>query len=114
MDPLILFGVQVVLTLIIGFLLVAYLRPVLYRILLDLCGNEVRAQFWLALSRILLIGLPCAFALAYRPEGSTPTDLFFDVAGRLSGNLGTFLVTLIGIGLVVSFFALVAPKPAKE
>ena len=114
MDPRIWFGVQVVLTLLIGFLLVAYLCPFLYRILLDLCGNEERAQFWLAISRILLIGLPCAFALAYRPEGHTPVDLFFDIAAHLSGNLGAFLFTLMGIGLIVSFFALIAPKPAKE
>ncbi len=114
MNPIVWFGVQVILTLIMGLLLVAYLRPFLYRILLDLCGNEVRAQFWWALSTILLLGLPCRYALAYHPEAHTSEELFFDIAGHLSGNLGSFLVMLVGIGLVVSFFALVAPKSAKE
>jgi hypothetical protein len=114
MSPIVWFGLQVTLTLIIAFLLAGYLRPFLYRILLDLCGNEVRAQFWLALSTILLIGLPSAYALSYRPEGPTSEELFFDIAGRLSGNLGAFLVAVVGIGLIVSFFALVAPKAAKE
>ena len=108
------FGVQVLLTLIIASLLVLYLRSYLYRILLDLFGSDVRARFWLALSSVLLIGFPSVFALSYYPEGSSADELFFNIARHLSGNLVTFLVALLGIGLVVSLFALVAPKPSKE
>ena len=114
MNPILLFGLQVVLTLIMAFLLVAWLRPYLYRILLDLCGNEVRTQFWLALSTLLLVGLPCAFALAYHPQGQSADEIFFEIAGRLGANLGGFLVMLAGVGLIVSLFALVAPRPTKE
>ena len=107
------FGIQVVLTLIISVLLVGYLRPFLRKVLTDLCGTEDRAQFWTAFSSILLIGMPVIFALNYKPEAVGTEGLFFEVAGKLSGNLEGLLFALISIGLMVSFFALVAPKPKK-
>ena len=107
------FSIEVALTLIVCYLLVTYLRPFLYRILLDLCGSEDRAQFWKVFSTILLLGIPLIISLGYRPEAFTSQALFFEIIGRLSGNLGGFLAALVGIGIIVSFFALVAPKPGK-
>jgi hypothetical protein len=113
MNMIVSFSIEVALTLIVCFLLVAYFRPFLHRILLDLCGSEDRAQFWTAFSTILLLGIPLIIALGYRPEAFTSQDLFFEIIGRLSGNLGAYLAALVGIGLIVSFFALVAPRPVK-
>ena len=64
-------------------------------------------------SNVLLIGMPMIFSLNYRPEASNTEELFFDVARKLSGNLGGSLFAMIGIGVIVSFFALVAPKGSK-
>lgn len=107
------FLIQVTLTLIIVSLIVGYLRPFLKKVLVDLCGTEDRAIFWTAFSNILLLGLPLIFALNYRPESTNTEELFFNLIGKLSGNLGGLLVALIGIGIIVSFFALVAPKPVN-
>lgn len=104
---------EVILTLIISVLLVKYLRPFLKKILIDLCGNEDRAQFWTVFSNILLIGMPILFALNYKPESRNIEELFFEVARRLSGNLAGLLFALIGIGFIVSLFVLVAPKQKK-
>ncbi|KAA0272585.1 MAG: hypothetical protein EDM79_11490, partial [Chloroflexi bacterium] len=52
-------------------------------------------------------------ALNYRPEAVTLEELFFEIAGRLSGTLAGFLFGLVGVGFVVSIFALFAPRPAK-
>ena len=97
-------------SLCISLLLVGYLRPFLRKILADLCGTEDRAQFWTAFSNILLIAMPLIFALSYKPQAKNTEALFFEVTGKLSGNLGGFLLALIGIGAIVSFFALVAPR----
>ena len=105
------FLIEIALTVVLSVLIVAYLRPFLHKVLIDLCGTEDRAQFWTAFSNILLIGLPVIIALNYRPEAENIEELFFEVAGKLSGNLGGLLFALIGIGFIVSFFALVAPKP---
>lgn len=113
MNTIISFLIQVSLTVLLTWLIVYYLRPFLRKILVDLCGTEDRAQFWLAFSNILLIGLPTILALNYRPEAGTLEELFFEVAGRLSGTLAGFLFALVCVGVVVSFFALVAPRTAK-
>jgi len=107
------FLIQVALTLVISTLIVGYLRPFLRKILTDLCGTEDRAHFWTAFSNILLIGVPVIFALNYKSDAKNTEELFFEVAGKLSGNLGGLLFALIGVGFIVSFFALVAPKPPK-
>lgn len=104
------FIVEVALTLVISVLLVRYLRPLLRKVLTDLCGTEDRAEFWTAFSNILLIGMPLIFALNYRPRATNVEELFFEVAMKLSGNLGGLLLALVGVGLIVSFFALVAPR----
>jgi hypothetical protein len=113
MNTILYFLVQIILTIIISVLIVGYLRPFLRKILTDLCGTEERSQFWTAFSNILLIGMPMIFAMNYRPEANNTEELFFEVAGKLSGNLGGLLFALAGIGAIVSFFALVAPKPMK-
>jgi hypothetical protein len=113
MNTIFSFVIEVVLTLTISLALVRYLRPFLKRILVDLCGTEDRAQFWTAFSNILLIGMPLILSLIYRPQSANVQDLFFDVLGRLGGNIGGLLLALVGIGFIVAFFALVAPKPSK-
>lgn len=105
--------IEVILTLIVAVALVGYLRPFLKKILVDLCGTEDRAQFWTAFSNILLIGMPLILSLNYKPQSVRVQDLFFEVLGRLGGNLGGLLLALVGIGFIVAFFALVAPKPSK-
>jgi hypothetical protein len=114
MNTIFSFVVEIALTMIISMLLVGYLRPFLRRILADLCGTEDRAQFWTAFSNILLVGMPIIFALNYRPAARNAEELFFEVANKLSGNLGGLLLALIGVGVIVSFFALaVRPKKAE-
>jgi len=113
MNSIVSFLIQMALTFILAFLIVGYLRPFLRKILIDLCGTEERAQFWTAFSNILLIGMPLIFALNYKPETGNTEDLFFEVTRKLSGNLGGLLFALIVIGVVVSFFALAASKPAR-
>ena len=110
MNSILAFVIEVALTVVSAVLLAGYLRPFLRKVLVDLCGTEERAQFWTAFSNILLIGLPVIFALGYRPEARSAEALFFEVAGRLSSNLGGFLLALISVGIIVSFFALVAPR----
>lgn len=90
-----------------------YLRPFLRKILVDLCGTEDRAQFWTAFSNILLIGMPLLFSLNYKPNNGNGEELFFDMVRKFSVNMGGMLFALVGIGLIVSFFALVAPRKAE-
>lgn len=112
MNTIYLFLMQVALTVILCIVIVGYLRPFLRRVLIDLCGTEDRAHFWTAFSNILLIGLPIIISLNYKPQAGTAEEIFLEVSAKLSGNLAGLLFALIGIGFIVSFFALVAPRPA--
>lgn len=113
MNAILFFVIEVALTVVVSTMLVRYLHPFLRKILMDLCGTEERAQFWGAFSNILLMGMPIIFALNYRPEASTSEQLFFEIARKLSGNLGGLLFALICIGFIVSLFALVARRPME-
>ena len=114
MNPFLALSVEVGLTILACVLITRYLRPHLTRVLVDLCRTEERAQFWAAFSNILLIGLPLIIALGFRPEAVTLEAAVFEILGRLSGNLAGYLFALVGIGIMVSFFALVAPRSAAE
>lgn len=114
MNTLAAFSLEVVLTVLVMTSLVAYFRPHLRRILVDLCGGEDRASFWAVFASILLIGLPTVSALSYLPSAGTATDAVLDLARQLSRNLMSFLAALAVLGLVVSFFALVAPRTRTE
>jgi len=114
MNNIVSYLIEVALTVLAASLIAAYLRPFLRKILVDLCGTEDRANFWMAFTNILLVGMPLILALNYRPEASSAEELFFNVAGKLSGNLGGFLFALVCVGMIVSFFALVAPRNKTE
>jgi hypothetical protein len=111
MNTILMFFIQLVLTFVVCFFLTAYLRPVFKRVLVDLCKTEARAQFWTTLSNILLITLPVVLAMGYQPLPLQAGRVFFDVAGQLRWNLLGYIAALIIIGGIVSFFALVAPRP---
>jgi len=114
MNEITIYLIEVTATLVICVGVVAYLRQSLRPILVDLCGSEERARFWVTFASILLIGLPIVFAMGYNPLAGNPDGMFFDVANQIKRNLLGFLLTLMGIGAIISFFALIAPRPKAQ
>src|SRR5512147_1943563 len=113
MNSIVSYLLEVAITLAICALTFGYLRPFLKKVLIDLCGTEDRAQFWTAFSNILMLGLPMIIAFTYKPEATNMEDLFFEITRKISGNFGGFLFALFGAGMMVAFFALLAPKTPK-
>jgi len=110
MNTIYAFLLEVIITFAICVLTIRYLKPFLNHLLIDLCGTEARAQFWTAFSSIILIGLPLLFGLMYHPQAQKPDELFFELTNQISGNLFSLIFALVGVGFIVSFFALVAPR----
>jgi len=108
------FVIEVILTFAVCTLTFRYLRPFLKNILTDLCGTEERAQFWTVFSNILLIGIPLLISLMYQPGALKADELFFELVRRTSGNLFGFMAALVCTGLMVSFFALFAPRTKES
>ena len=101
---------SLVITLIASILIILFLRTWLKRVLLDLCGTEERAHFWTLFSVIMLVAMPFLLGMGYHPARQG-TALFFEMASQIRSNMFSFLFALGAIGGVVTFFALVAPRP---
>jgi hypothetical protein len=91
-----------------GVLLV--LRPHLGRLLTEICGNTIRARFWVAatLLGIALCGLLSATStLGYNNDGS-PNDLFLGGVSQLRvlfvGLLGSLVVVAWVVGVAIRGF----------
>lgn len=114
MNKLVAFAIELAVTLGTIGVLVAYLQQPLRRILIDLCGTEDRAQFWTSFTSLLLIVMPAVSALAFHPVATSLEETFFELMDHLGRSLLGFVIALIGVGLVVAFFALVAPRTRSE
>ena len=93
----------VVLTAAISILVVVYLQRPLLRILIDLCGTEDRAKFWLAFSNVTVCLTPLLFALHHRPEDSAASSVF-QLADQLEGALLGLVISVFVLGFVLGRF----------
>src|SRR5574338_1587730 len=96
------FALNLGLTLAISLALTLFLRSALRSILIELCGTQARADFWMLFSTVLLVAMPVVIALGYTPEAGN--DLFFEMAHQLGRNIFTYLFTLAIIGGFISVF----------
>jgi predicted membrane protein len=110
MNAISIYLTQILMTTFGLFLLLAYLRPHLKRVLVDLCGSEQRAQFWTVFSNIVLMAVPILFGLGFHPEATGAQNIFFEIVNQIKLNLLGFVLGLLGAGFVVMLFALVAPR----
>ena len=114
MNTIVVYLIEVAATAGICLAVIAYFRPHLKRILVDLCNTEVRADFWLAFSSIFLVGWPLVLGMGYNPTAKTAEVMFFDLTNQIKGNLFGFLIAFFGVGCVIAFFALIAPRPPAQ
>ena len=110
MSSIIFYLVSLLITLGITILIILYLRPSLTRMLFHLCGTEEGAHFWTVFSIVMLVATPFVLGMGFRPSREG-TALFFEIANQVRSNLFSFLFALSVIGGVVTFFALVTPRP---
>jgi hypothetical protein len=101
MAPTIVFAAGSIGTLLVGFSVVWYLRWPLRKILVELCGNEQRAEFWTAFSAVALGLVPAIFAMACRPTLGSGTPAVFDLADQLKWGMIGLIGTLLILGWVI-------------
>jgi hypothetical protein len=88
-------------TLAVGVGVVWYLRRPLRNILIELCGNEQRAEFWTAFSAVVLGVVPVIFAIACRPAPGPDTPAVFELADQLKWGLTGLTGSVLMVGWVV-------------
>ena len=114
MSHIVSFAISLGITLLVCLPITLSLRTSLAKILADLCGTQVRAQFWTAFSSIMLVGVPLVAGMGYEPTFSHGSPVFFEIARQVRGNLVTHIFTLIMLGGGIAFFGLVAPRPQPQ
>jgi hypothetical protein len=99
-----LFVSGLVVTITASVLTLAYLRRPLLRILVDLCGTEDRAAFWLAFSNVTLFLVPVLLALHRHPGSGSFAEAIFGIGDQLEVALLGLVVSVVALGLVLSRF----------
>jgi hypothetical protein len=112
MNSITVYFIQIATTFVICLAAVIYLRRSLRRVLVDLCATEDRAQFWMSFASIVLVGFPLVLSMGFSPIAILPDKIFFEAANQVKSNLFGFLAILIIVGSIITFFALIAPRPA--
>jgi hypothetical protein len=114
MDPILVYLLNLILTLLAASLLTLLVKAALGNVLRDLCGTDERARFWTLFAMILLIAAPAVIGLGFSPLETGGRAQFFELMGRLRGNLLTWLFMLMAVGGVISVFSLFAPRPKPK
>jgi hypothetical protein len=88
-------------TLAIGAAVVWYLRRPLRNILIELCGNEARAEFWTVFSAVVVGTVPVIFAIACHPAPGPDTPAVFELADQLKWGLIGLTGSVLVLGWVI-------------
>jgi hypothetical protein len=100
---------QIAIPLLAGIGVATYLRQVTRVLLVDLCGTDERANFWVRTTSILLAGTPLALVLVFGHSG--PSESLTEVIRQ------TVTLSLVGILVAVAFLARLIwkqlPPPAQ-
>jgi hypothetical protein len=88
-------------TLAIGVAVVRYLRRPLRNILIELCGNEERAEFWSAFSAVVVGVVPVIFAIGCHPSPGPDALAVFELANQLKWGLIGLTGSVLMLGWVI-------------
>ena len=104
MNPAIAFLMDVGLVVVLSMSLVTYLKAHLKNLLVELCGTEERASFWLAFSNVTLVLVPLIFALDYQPEFGPARNFVFAMASQSKQAIVGFVLALGALGIILFRF----------
>ena len=114
MTPSILFLLGLFVTVVIALAIVIYIRRPLYRILIELCGTQERAEFWVSFSTVAVTLVPVIFAMQYTPELNAGTSPVLELAAQLKWALAGLLAAVLILGWVISSFIKRHSVPANS
>ena len=107
---------QLAIPLFLGLAVMAYLRGITGRLLLDMCGTKDRAEFWVRVTTILVAATPLSLVLVF---GTSPTTNLCQGAELPADNIIRNAVSwslvgiLLALGLVSRGIWRQIPKPAS-
>ena len=95
------FFLGVAATLVVAALVAWHLKPHLRALLVEICGNEARAGFWLAFTNVALLVVPALAAMDQLPRSAdipeTARQIILQLKWALLGLI--FIVGAVGVVL---------------
>jgi hypothetical protein len=109
------FLLGLVITLALGFAIVWYLTSRLRGILIDLCGTERRADFWMAFSNVILILVPLVFAMQFHSADDQDLPVIFQLVYQLKWSFIGLAMSVLALGVILSrFIRRESSRPATQ
>lgn len=99
MNSLSIFMIEVLMCFTISFSMIYLLRPLLREVLVDICGTQARAEFWVMFTQLMLIISPLLIVIYFAP---TQYDVDVNITEAIKDTLfrsllGDFIaLTMIG------------------
>jgi hypothetical protein len=81
-----------------------YMKEHLKAILVDLCGTEARAAFWMAFSNVALVLVPVVFAMEFFPNPGADSSVVYHLIVQLKWALTGLIVSVAGLGIILNSF----------
>ena len=113
MNEISVFLTGVGLTVITCISVVGYLKSHLQKILVDLCGTELRANFWMAFSNVTLVLVPMVFAMQFHPKMGDTLPVIFQLNYQLKWVLVGLISSVGVLGTILSLFILFLAVPPR-
>ena len=102
MNTLSLFFIEVVLCFTISLTLIYLLKPLLREVLTEMCGTQVRADFWVMFTQLMLIISPLLIVIFFTSAGGDgPVNIAESLKETLFRSLLGDFIALVIIGQVI-------------
>jgi len=102
MDTLTIFIIEILVCLAISLLLIYLLKPVLRQVLIETCGTNTRAEFWVMFTQLMLIISPLLIVIYFAPTtDSVPINAAEAIQDTLFRSLLGDFIALSMIGQVI-------------
>jgi hypothetical protein len=98
------FLISLAITAGVSFAVVWYLKCHLRGILIDLCGTDRRADFWMAFSNVILILMPVVFAMQFSPLAGENVPPVFQLTHQLKWGFMGLVTSMLALGAILSKF----------
>src|SRR5262249_8834164 len=92
------------LTVAASFAVVLRLKSHLKGILIDLCGTEPRANFWVEFSSVILVLTPAVFAMQFHSAGAPNHPALTQLIYQLKWSLVGLIASALVLGAILSLF----------
>lgn len=101
MNEFTLFSIEIVFSLIISGLVINTLSKALYTLILELCGTEARAKFWISYLNVILVITPLLAVFIFGTSSMLVQASFGFFRNALTCILSGIFVSLSAIGFQI-------------